>query len=170
MGTLRCGLLLSLALVASAFAQDTNQPVPVAPPPVVDPNQPAAPTVTPEIDPNLPQLPQTEATLTPPPETVAPVATNKPAAPKKKPAPQIPTARGTVAKIDNVGMTITVENKGKEQTFKVSSKTRIFADGKPAIFADGKAGEKVIVEYKTNKDKSKEATAIRFGSLTAKKQ
>lgn len=170
MGTFRCGLLLSLALVASPFAQDTNQPVP-ATAPVVDPNQPAAaPTVTPVVDPNLPQIPQAEATLTPPPETVAPIATNKPAPPKKKPAPQIPTARGSVAKIDNVGMTITVENKGKEQTFKVSSKTRIFADAKPAIFADGKPGEKVIVEYKTNKDKSKEATTIRFGSPTLKKQ
>ena len=78
----------------------------------------------------------------------------------------MPTLRGTATSINTTNMTLTVDVKGKEEVVKITSNSRIFADAKPAILADGKQGEKVIVEYRNAKDKSKEALAIRFGSLT----
>jgi hypothetical protein len=76
--------------------------------------------------------------------------------------------RGKVGKVDQIGMTLTVDVKGKEETFKVTSKTRVFADSKPAIFADGKVGETVVVEFQNAKDKSREALAVRFGGPAPK--
>ena len=170
MGTFRCGLILAGVLAISALAQDAN-PVNPQPQPA-DPTVPVVPQpVTPELDPTVPGvLPPPDAVpVDPAAVTPAPAPAPKPK-PAKKAAPKIPTLRGTVASVNTTNMTVAVDVKGKEQVIKITSQTRIFADAKPAILADGKQGEKVVVEYKTAKDKSKEATALRFGSLTAKKE
>lgn len=174
MGTFRIGLILVAVLAFSAVAQDANpvNPQPLPQPQPADPTAPAVPPpVTPDLDPTIPAV-------IPPADATAPAVTNAPAgeAPKpikkpvKKAAPKIPTLRGTVASINTTNMTLAVEVKGKEEIIKITSQTRVFADAKPAILSDGKQGEKVVVEYKSGKDKSKEATALRFGSLTAKKE
>jgi len=169
MGTFRFGLILAGVLTLSAVAQDAV-PLPVNPQPQpADPNAPGVPV----------PLPADSTPVIPPPDLALPVepaVTNAPAAEPKKPkpakkaAPKIPTLRGTVSSINSTNMTVTVDVKGKEEVVKVTSQTRVFADAKPAILSDGKQGEKIVVEYKTAKDKSKEATALRFGSLTPKKE
>jgi hypothetical protein len=170
MGTFRSGLILAGLLTFSAMAQDA---VPVNPQPQpADPNAPGLPVplpATPEIDPSIPaQIPvQPEAGVTNAPTDQVPKAAPKP---KKKAAQKIPTLRGTVGSVNTTNMTLIVLVKEKEEPVKITSNTRVFADAKPAILSDGKQGEKVLVEYKSAKDKSKEATAIRFGSLTAKKE
>lgn len=75
----------------------------------------------------------------------------------------MPTLRGTVTAIDKNAMTVTIHGKSKDETLNVTSKTRIFADSKPAILADAKEGEKVVAEYHTTKEKAKEALTLRFG-------
>ena len=61
---------------------------------------------------------------------------------------------GTVASIDKTAMTITIKGKSKEEeTLNITSKTHIFADGKPAILADAKEGENVVAEYTRTKKK-----------------
>jgi hypothetical protein len=154
-------------MTLSVIAQDANpQPAPVA-----DPNAPVLPTpVPPDLDPTIPaQIPAVDTNVTTAP---AEEPQKAPPKPKKKPAPRIPTLRGMAGAINTTNMTLTVDVKGKEEVVKITSQTRIFADAKPAILADAKQGEKVLVEYKTGKDKSKEALALRFGSLTpvAKKE
>jgi len=166
MGTFRFGLILAGVLTLSAVAQDA---VPVNPQPVpADPNAPGV-VVPAQPDLTLP-APAPEPVLPADAGTNAPAAEPKKPKPAKKAAPKIPTLRGTVASINTTNMTVAVDVKGKEEVVKVTSQTRVFADAKPAILGDGKQGEKVVVEYKTGKDKSKEATALRFGSLTAKKE
>ncbi len=145
MGTIRTAFFALCLAGATTFAQDAAQ----LQPPVFPPE-----TIV---------TPAPEATIAPA-TTAAPAPKPAPAKPKKPAAPTLPTARGSVAKLDNVAMTITVNAKGKDETFKVTSKTRVFADGIPAIFADGKVGENAIVEFQNSKDKaSKEALTIRFG-------
>lgn len=172
MGTFRCGLLTLLTAAWTAWAQDPNAPLnPAGVSPSTVPGLPA--TVAPELDPNIPAtipapgetniIPADISTTAPAPVPAAP----KRKVPPKKVAPALPTTRGTVAKLDNVAMTLTVDAKGKEHAFKVTSKTRIFADGKPGIFGDGKLGENVTVEYRAGKDQTKEALSVRFGGSPA---
>jgi len=161
MGTFRCGLLLAASLFAGgpAFAQIATNPLPTAAPldqPVTaqPPTLPA--TVTPDVDTNLPA-----GLATPAAAPIAP-ATNHVAKPKPA-VPQLPTARGTLSAIDKVAMTVTLDAKGKPEVFKVSSKTRVFAESKPAMFSDAKVGDKAVIEYRNAKDKSKEALTVRLG-------
>jgi hypothetical protein len=131
---------------------------------VADPNAPVLipqPTPTPEVDPNVLQ-PVT-------PDTSTPVTQNhvviKPK-PKKPAVAASPTLRGTVGTIDKTNMTIVVHGK-KDETLKITSKTLIFADNKPAILGDAKEGENVVATYRNAKDKSKEALTLRFGKAGA---
>jgi hypothetical protein len=159
MGIFRCGLILAAVLTVSAVAQDPANPAAPVPQPLPDTNAPIIPPLTaPEIEPAVPADQITNAPVGETPKA--------PAKPKKKAAPKIPSLRGTASSINTTNMTVAVDVKGKEQVVKITSNTRIFADGKPAILADGKQGEKVVVEYRTAKDKTKEAVALRFGSLT----
>jgi hypothetical protein len=161
MGKFRCGAVFAacLTLAVSSYGQG----VPGTPQP--DTNTPALPALPGAVpDATVPPQPAVTDPIAAP-ETAAPVAKPKP---KKKPAPPaLPSVRGTVSKLDNVAMTLTVDAKGKEETFKISSKTHTFADGKPAILSDGKPGENVTVEYQTGKDKTREALMVRFGGAAA---
>ncbi len=164
MGPFHRGLLATFLLSASIVGQDVNplQPAPVGDP-AAAPGLPAS--VAPEIDPNLPaQIP-----IDPPHAEPVPAAPQRKSGPKKVAAPAIPMVRGKVAKLDKLAMTLSVDVKGKSELFQVTSKTRIFADGKPAIFADGKVGEQATVEFRAPKGKTREALAIRFGAAPAPK-
>lgn len=162
MGLFRSALLACLVAGLTTVAQQ--------PPGVADPNVPVPtpvvpqPTPTPEVDPNaLQPAPATDIatpTATPP----AKPAPKKAAA--KKPA-ALPTLRGTVGMIDKTNMTIVVHGKSKDETLKITSNTRIFADNKPAILSDAKDGEDVLAEYRSGKDKKKEAVTLRFGKASA---
>jgi hypothetical protein len=172
MGLFRSGLLACLVVGLTAVAQQpsTNAPVVPAPGPgVADPNVPTPspipqPGVMPEVDPS---------TLQPAPTTdiATPAATPNAAKPKaKKPAaaaPALPTLRGTLGSIDKTNMTIVVHGKSKDETLSITSKTRIFADNKPAILSDAKDGENVVVEYRNTKEKTKEALTVRLGGAAA---
>ena len=168
MGLMKSGLLACLVAGLTAFGQQgvppgTN-PAP-APAPGADPNAPVLipqPTPTPEVDPNVLQ-PVTPDTSTPA-TTPAPTA-SKPK-PKKPAAAALPTLRGTVGTIDKTNMTVVIHGK-KDETLKITSNTRIFADNKPAILSDAKEGEDVVATYRNAKDKSKEALTLRFGKAAA---
>src|SRR5262249_48096408 len=148
MGLFRSSILACLVVGSATFAQQGTPPAPV--PAVPDTNAPvptpipAVPesTAAPIVDPNALQ----PASATPHLSQPAP-ATNAPAKPKKPAAPALPTIRGTVGTIDKNAMTITIHGKSKDETLNITSKTHIFADGKPAILADGKEGENVVAEY-----------------------
>jgi len=164
MGLFRSGFLACLVVGSATFAQQGTPPA-VPPPGAPDTNAPIPipaipePTPTPSVDPNAlqPTTPLPDTTLAPDTNTVAMPKARKPAAPVS------PTLRGTVSAIDKNAMTITIHGKSKDETLNITSKTRIFADGKPAILADAKEGENVVAEYHTNKEKAKEALALRFG-------
>jgi hypothetical protein len=171
MGLFRSGLLACLVVGSATFAQQGTPPnpnpgVPTPTPGVPDTTAPIPapivpePAPTPGVDPNaLQPAPVTPPDLTTPPPGVS----NAPAKPKKPAVPALPTLRGTVGTIDKNAMTITIHGKSKDETLNVTSKTRIFADGKPAILADAKEGEHVVAEYHTNKEKAKDALTLRFG-------
>lgn len=173
MGLFRSGLLACLVVGSTAIAQQGTQPAPGVPGPIPgtpDTNAPAQAPITPEpqpipgVDPNAlqpaPAIPDATQPATPAPSTAKPK-------PKKPTAPAAPTIRGTVGSIDKNAMTIVVHGKSKDETLNVTSKTRIFADGKPAILADAKEGENVVAEYHTTKEKAKEALTLRFGGAAA---
>jgi hypothetical protein len=164
---------LVVGLTAVAQQPSTNPPaVPVpAPGPgvVPDPNVPSPipqPGVTPEVDPNTLQPAPTTDIATPAP-TGTPAATKPKPKPKKPVAPALPTLRGTLMSIDKTNMTIVVHGKTKDETLSITSKTRIFADNKPAILSDAKDGENVVVEYRNTKEKTKEALTLRLGGTAA---
>lgn len=169
MGLMKSGLLACLVAGLTAFGQQDvppgTNPAP-APAPGVDPNAPPVlipqPTLTPEVDPNVLQ-PVTPDTSTPAPAQNTTVTKPKP---KKPAAAALPTLRGTVGSIDKTNMTIVVHAK-KDETLKITSKTMIFADNKPAILSDAKEGENVVATYRNAKDKSKEALTLRFGKASA---
>jgi len=162
MGLFRTGLMACLVVGSITFAQqpggvpapvpgvpDTNAPVP---PPVIPQAEP-----TPAVDPNLVQPAPADTTTSTPGTAVKPKA-KKPAA-----AQALPTLRGTVASIDKTNMAVVIHGKSKDETLSVTSKTRIFADNKPAILSDAKEGENVVAEYHNTKEKTKEALTLRFG-------
>jgi hypothetical protein len=161
MGTFRCGLLLAacLAFAGSTLGQDTNPANPAAP------GLPGAPIPTPDTNGPVPSVlaPQPDLGAPVAPDAITNAAPKRAAKPKAAAAPALPSVRGTASKLDTLNMSLTVDAKGKEETFKITSKTRVFADGKPAILSDAKAGENVLVEYHTAKDKSKEALTLKFG-------
>ncbi|HEV8630725.1 MAG TPA: hypothetical protein VGV61_10445 [Thermoanaerobaculia bacterium] len=72
------------------------------------------------------------------------------------------TAKGDVTTIDSTAMTFGVkgEHQGaKEQTFTVTSTTKLESAGKPITLADLRSGEGVTVWYVT-KDGKKEASRV----------
>src|SRR5687768_3042117 len=151
MGLMRSGIMACLVAGLTAFGQQGVPPGtnPAPAPGVADPNAPVfipQPTPTPEVDPNVLQPIA--------PDTATPAPTAEPV--KKKPvvkrAPALPTLRGTVGSIDKTNMTIVVHAKAKDETLKITSKTLIFADNKPAILGDAKEGENVVAEYRNAKD------------------
>jgi hypothetical protein len=162
-----------LVVGSAAFAQQGTQPAPgpaVPAPGIPDTNAPVPapaipePTPTPGVDPNaLQSAPATPDLGQPANGTPAPA----PAKPKKAAAPALPTLRGTIGSIDKNAMTVTIHGKSKDETLNITSKTHIFADGKPAILADGKEGENVVAEYRNNKEKGKDALSLRFGGAAA---
>lgn len=156
MGTFRKSLALTVifASLTAAKAQDTNLAAPSAGPadaglaaPVpADAGQPVPqPAITPQ-DPNA-DLPAID------PQKPAPVpkkpAVKKKAAPK---GPALPSAKGSITNVDKTKMTVTLDTKGGEQTFRVTSKTRIFVGTKPAVFSDGAVGDQATVEFRKGKD------------------
>jgi len=162
MGLFRTGLMACLVVGSMTFAQQPATPgVPAPTPGVPDTSTPVPapaipqPEATPVADPSLVQ-PAPDAT------TATPAATAKPKA-KKPAAPALPTLRGTVASIDKTNMAVVIHGKSKDETLSITSKTRIFADNKPAILSDAKEGENVIAEYHNTKEKTKEALTLRFG-------
>lgn len=166
MGLFRSGMLACLVVGSTTFAQQPAVPGGGVPAPsAVDTNAPApapvipGPELTPGVDPSLVQpLPDTNGI----PTSDTPHA-GKPKPKKAATAAASPTLRGTVASIDKTNMTIVVHGKSKDETLSISSKTRIFADNKPAILSDAKEGENVVAEYRNTKEKSKEALLLRFG-------
>ena len=78
-------------------------------------------------------------------ETVKPVKTDK-AATKGLPI------KGTVASVDKVAKTVTLEGP-KKHLLHVTSQTKITKDGKPAIFDDIAAGEKITGYQRGTEDK-----------------
>jgi hypothetical protein len=170
MGVFRSVLLACSVVGLTAVAQQpsTNAPAPAPGPGVVDPNAPVPipqPGVTPEVDPNSLQPAPTIDTNAP-----APIATPAAKSKPKKPAvaaPALPTLRGTLASIDKTNMTIVVHGKSKDETLSITSKTRIFADNKPAILSDAKEGENIVAEYRNTKEKTKEALTLRLGGPAA---
>lgn len=101
-------------------------------------------------DPALPQAqPTTEAA--------------KPEAAKPKPKPAAPPAfHGKVTELDKYGMTVTVASKKTTKTYKITSRTRLFREGKPAIFSDLAEGESLSVVSKKAKGGGLEAVTVRI--------
>jgi hypothetical protein len=158
MGVFRTGFLACLVLGWTTFAQ---QPPPGGPAPIPgvipDTNAPVVPQPDPtQVDPSLVQPAPIPADTTIPPEATPQKKVKKPA------VAALPTLRGSVASIDTTNMTIVVHGKSKDETLSITSKTRIFADTKPAILSDAKQGENVIAEYRNTKEKTKEALTLRF--------
>jgi len=163
MGLFRSGFLACL-VVGSAFAQ---QPAPAPAPGLVpDTNAPVIPQPepTPGVDPSLVQPGPTTPDLAAPATNTVKKA-KKPAAAAG--AAALPTLRGTLGSIDKTNMTIVIHGKSKDETLSVTSKTRVFADAKPAILSDAKEGENVVAEYRNTKEKTKEALTLRFGGGNA---
>jgi len=98
----------------------------------------------------------------------APVAsdetTNAPA--PVKPRKKGLVFRGTVGTIDTNAMTLTVG----DQTYAITSDTKITKDGQPAQLGDGTAGEPVAGAYKKGEDGKLNATTVRFGAKGGKKK
>ena len=151
--------ILGTINIAQAQAPaDPNQTGIVAPPAVqndplaapvpADAGQPIQqPAITP-ADPNA-DLPAID------PAQPAPVP--KKPAPKKKVTPKgpaLPTAKGAILNLDKTAMTVTIDAKGGEQTYKITSKTRIFANAKPAVTGDLTIGEQATIQYRKPKDGS----------------
>ena len=91
-----------------------------------------------------------------------PAAEKKTAVEKKAPGEKKRTGggvHGNLAEIDKTAKTITV---GKH-TYQITSETKIFKAGKPAVLEDGVLGEYVSLGYKTAEDGQLHATKITFG-------
>jgi hypothetical protein len=89
--------------------------------------------------------------------TNAPTAKKAPAA--KKPGNDQLPFRGKVKSVDNNAKTLSVGN----ETFQITSETKIIKMGKPATLADGEEGEQVAGSYKKEADGKLNAVSIRFG-------
>ena len=74
--------------------------------------------------------------------------------------------RGTVAGVDTNAMTLAI---GK-RTFDITSQTRIFKNGEPAILSDLVVGDKVGGAYKKGENGKLEARTIRVGEKKAAKK
>src|SRR4051812_48165269 len=166
MGLFRTGLMACLVVGYITFAQQPvpgTAPAPAPTPGIADPNAPAPIIPQPEptgVDPSLVQPAPIGADPNSVPAGTTKPKPNKPAAAAAPAA--LPTFRGTLASIDKTNMTIVIHGKSKDETLSITSKTRIFADNKPAILSDAKEGENVTAEYHNTKEKTKEALTLRF--------
>lgn len=163
--TIAAAAIFGTICIAQAQAPATNPPaIPtdagLAPIPAdAAAQQPAILPTDPALDPNAPAIDPTQ-----------PAPVPKKAAPKKKVAPKapaIPTAKGAIVDLNKTAMTVTINAKAGEQTYKITSKTRIFVAGKPAITGDLAAGDNATIEYRKAKDGGA-AEAISL-SIAAKK-
>jgi hypothetical protein len=85
-------------------------------------------------------------------------ATNAPAAQAPAPKKHGSVFHGKVAAVDANAMTFTIG----DTTAVVSSTTKIFKDGKPAVFADITVGENVICNYKKDDAGKYNASVVRI--------
>jgi hypothetical protein len=90
--------------------------------------------------------------------------TNTPATTNAAPAARkaVPSYRGKISAVDAAGMTLTVTGRQGEFKVKVSSKTRITKDGKPATFSDAAEGLAAFGQGKKDADNNWEATTLRL--------
>lgn len=89
-------------------------------------------------------------------------ATNVTAAgkPQTKPAPARPRPlSGKIAEVDQIHKTIKV---GKTVVY-ITSETRIFKDGKPAVLGDAQVGDEVGISYVPAEDGRYLARSVRIG-------
>ncbi|HWC60145.1 MAG TPA: hypothetical protein VHC44_10675 [Verrucomicrobiae bacterium] len=89
-------------------------------------------------------------------------ATNAPAPGKKaakRTANQVIPFRGKVKAIDNSAKTLSVGN----ETFQITSETKIIKLGKPATLSDGVVDEPVAGAYHKDADGKLNAVSVRFG-------
>jgi Domain of unknown function (DUF5666) len=75
--------------------------------------------------------------------------------------------QGTIKTVDKVAMTFTVTNKRGERTFQITSQTRLFKGGKPAISEEATPGEVVRGRARQAADGKWVASLIRLGPPTA---
>jgi hypothetical protein len=103
-------------------------------------------------------------------------STNKPSADKKPAVEKKDTAKaekkqtsgpfkGKLAALDQSAKTITV---GK-RTFHITSDTKVFKDGKPAMLSEGVVNEEVSGGFKTAEDGRLVATKVTFGPVAGGK-
>lgn len=83
-----------------------------------------------------------------------------PAAAKKKTAPFV----GTLKKVDEAAMAITVGSKTSERVIYVTSETRFRREGKPATLTDGVVGEEVAGVARIAEGGRWEAQSVRWGA------
>jgi hypothetical protein len=99
-------------------------------------------------------LPPPPVVAVPPAAEVSATTNAAPAKPKKMRT--TPAVTGRVLDVDTNAMTLTV---GKH-TYELTSETRIFKGGKPAILSDISVGDKVGITYKKDRDIFDAATII----------
>jgi len=88
-----------------------------------------------------------------------PAAAKAPEAPKKVKKATTPDISGEVVAVDAIAKTITLKSKSKEQVFHITSETRFFKTGKPAILQDVQTGQSVSIKARL-KDKINEAQVV----------
>jgi len=86
-------------------------------------------------------------------------ADKKPTAEKKTNTQKSLPFRGKVKAIDNNAKTLSVGN----ETFQITSETKITKLGKPATLSDGAEGDQVAGSYHKEADGKLNATMVRFG-------
>jgi hypothetical protein len=168
-GALAAALVASRAQTTPAAAEPPGTPTtPLTPPTTPTPAPEPAALPVPTLTNPAPALAPAEAAPAPTvPELAKPADTNAPPVLKPKPKPVAPPAfTGTLTEADKVAMTLTVAAKEKTRTFQVTSRTRFFKGGKPAIFSDGVEGEGAAVVSKALKGGKAEAVTVRWGTKT----
>ena len=76
--------------------------------------------------------------------------------------------RGKLSAVDKTAKTITVAAAAGDRTFQITSETKIFKAGKPAVLEDGVVGEEVSGSYRKAEDGKLNAIMVRFGGKEAK--
>ncbi len=144
---------LAIAALLPVQAQITTNPPPVPdfllqPPPSTLPAS-LGPAPTNAVMEPLPTLPAAQPEPAP-----------KADAPKPKPAAP-PAFQGKITELDKFAMTIKVASKKSTKTFKITSKTRFFKEGKPSTFSDLAEETAVAVTSKKAKGGGLEAVTVR---------
>lgn len=148
-----------LALEASAYAQVTITPVaadPAARAPVAAPDT-AAPAPLKPVN-------VTKAEPKPHAKSTAKKTSKTSATSKKKPARPAKAFSGTLTAVDRLMMTFTVEDREGTHTYCVTSNTRFYQDGKPAIFSAAVVGEDVSGTGRKSEAGQIEAVSVKFAA------